>query len=210
MEEVNVEVFSKKLGVPIKNFLLDYDRSAELNNEFVECSHSYSNIKPENIDIIIAYLKSRYEGSEIKKLINNTSIVITTTGKYSNACLTDKNVSELLYVLEDYDLTTYNNETYKYYIKTTAKDALRWYLTSNSNNSDFSNIMSKSGLEPLNEKPQTLKEITHAESKKANPLEYYEQYLRRNSGGSTRKHKYHLQKRRKSITKKHRCKIKYV
>ena len=213
MEEVKVEVFSKRIGESIQKFLQDYDKSAELIEKFVECSHYYSRIKPENIDIIIAYLESRYKGSQIKKLHSNTTIDITTTGTYSNACKTDQTVSPLLTVLGDYSLKTTNNETYKYYIKTTAKDALRWYLTSNSNNSDnhrlsqiMSNIMSESGLKPLNEKPKTLIEITHAESEKANPLEYYEQFSREvPKGGSTRKHKYHhIQNRRKSITNKRR------
>lgn len=209
MEEVKVEVFSKRIGESIQKFLQDYDKSAELIEQFVECSHYYSHIKPENIDIIIAYLESRYKGSQIKKL--DTTIDITTTGTYSNACKTDQKVSELLNVLGDYGLTTIPKQTYKYYIKTTAKDALRWYLTSNSDNHRLSqimsNIMSESGLKPLNEKPKTLIEITHAESEKANPLEYYDQFSRKGTkeGGSTRKHKYHhIQNRRKSITNKRR------
>lgn len=206
MEEVKVEVFSKRIGESIRTFLKDYDKSAELIEQFVECSHYYYDIKPENIDIIIAYLKSRYKGSAINTY-GSKGIDITTRGKYSNACITDQNVFALLKVLGD-GVTYGNDQTYKYYIKTTAKDALRWYLTSNSNNHRLSEIMSTSGLEPLNEKPKTLIEITHAESEKANPLEYYEQFSRGNSGkpgGSTRKHKYHhIQNRRKSITNKRR------
>jgi hypothetical protein len=209
MEEVKVEVFYKKFGESIQTFLQDYDTGAELIEEFVECSLYYSNIKPENIDIIIAYLKSRYYGSEITKRDGN--IYITTKGTYSNACMTDLNVSGILNVLKDYTTETNGVVKYKYYIKTTAKDALRWYLTwyltSNSDNHRVSQIihqiMSESRLELLNDKPKTLIEITHAESEKANPSEY--EKLRGNLGGSTRKHKYHhIQNRRKSITNKRR------
>lgn len=184
MEFKEFEVSNKKIGEEITKFLLDYDKSAELIERFVECRLEYRNIKPENIDLVICYLK-KYKGSTIQKIMNN-GVSITTTDTLSDACIYDENISKILNAIGDNGLGRRGGSLYKYYIKTKAVEALRWYLTFNSKNYQPHEIMFK--FEQLDKKPLTLAEYA---------LEYYEQNDR-GRGGSTRKHKYHhIQNRRK-------------
>ena len=59
---MEVEVSNKRFGEKIKTFLLDYDKSAELIEQFVQSTIEYRNIKNlENVNKAILYLKEKYK-----------------------------------------------------------------------------------------------------------------------------------------------------
>ena len=161
-------------------------------------------IKVENVNKAILYLKEKYKNSQVIEITDSqrkpNGVRITTTGTYSDACKTDLLLSQILStILKEKDLVLDARSQYKFYIKTKADKALRWYLTTNPDQLDLiTNIKSK--FETLNEKPLTLKEIAAY-----NEWARYEEMNTTDkntalqiSGGSTRKHKYHhIQNRRK-------------
>jgi hypothetical protein len=196
------EVINKKIGKKIKTFLLDYDKSAELINKFVKSTIEYRAINnPKNVDMAICYLKLNYKNSEVIEIKdfegNPNGVRITTTGTYSDACRSDQKLIQILLILEENQLVLDASSEYKYYIRTTSDEALRWYLTTNPDQLDLTNINYK--FEPLNKKPLTLKELAYNEWGRYEDKNTTDKNTARPiSGGSTRKHKYHhIQNRRK-------------
>ena len=204
---MEVEVSNRKIGEKIKTFLLDYDKSAELIKQFVESTIEYRNIQNQvNVYKAIDYLKSKYKNSEVIEIKDSgkpNGVRITTTGTYSDACKHDLDLAfTLSMTLGEKELSLDGSSQYKFYIKTTADEALRWYLTTNPDRLDPTNIKSK--FEPLNEKPLTLKEIAYNEWARYEDKNTTDKNTTDKNaalpipGGSTRKHKYHhIQNRRK-------------
>jgi hypothetical protein len=91
---MEVEVSNKRIGEKIKTFLLDYDKSAELIEQFVQSTIEYRAINnPVNVYKAIDYLKSKYKNSKVIEIKDSeckpNGVRITTTGTYSDACKTD-------------------------------------------------------------------------------------------------------------------------